>query len=288
MLQMLEGPLLGGKRASCGRAGRKPPSGITRRRRLVTAATTTIPPSHRQHQHRLHHLSDILGFYPGCGKQAHLKGPPRSTATEATSWGSRKEDSGLRHLHSRQAASSLSHPPPPRPRGSYGRFSGALEHFCGQRNGQSLHAADRSQLQHSGAGATPGDTAGPPAPGRGCLTTSGLQCRVPVRAQQRPHAFVFAGRPLSHLDTRPRATRWPDSFSSRNHCVLQTKKDSGTILDPEAGTVLLSRNLRLNSRGHVSDKRETLAEFCILILASIGRKNGKEVPPYMGRTMVPG
>lgn len=37
-------------------------------RRLVTATATTIPPSHRQQQHRLHHLSDILEFYPGCRK----------------------------------------------------------------------------------------------------------------------------------------------------------------------------------------------------------------------------
>lgn len=33
-------------------------------------------------------------------------------------------------------------------------------------------------------------------------------------------------------------------------------------MDPEAGTVLLSRNLRWDSRGHVSDKRETLTRNC--------------------------
>lgn len=36
----------------------------------------------------------------------------------------------------------------------------------------------------------------------------------------------------------------------------------GLSLDPEAGTVLLSRNLRWDSRGHVSDKRETLTRNC--------------------------
>ena len=116
MLQMLEGPLPWEVKGLLWKSWEKATQWNHQKgRQLVTAATTTIPPSHRQHQHRLHHLSDILGFYPGCRKAwAHLKGPPRSTAAEATSFGEvTKEDGGLSTSTPVKALPPLSPPPPP-------------------------------------------------------------------------------------------------------------------------------------------------------------------------------
>lgn len=179
MLQMLEGPLPWEVKGLLWKSWEKATQWNHQKgRQLVTAATTTIPPSHRQHQHRLHHLSDILGFYPGCRKAwAHLKGPPRSTAAEATSFGEvTKEDGGLSTSTPVKALPPLSPPPPPpAPVAPMAASPAPWSTSVVQRNGQSLPRRTGSQLQHSGAGATPGDTAGPPAPGRGCLTTSRFQ-----------------------------------------------------------------------------------------------------------------
>lgn len=238
MLQMLEGPLPWEVKGLLWKSWEKATQWNHQKgRRLVTAATTTIPPSHRQHQHqhRLHHhLSDILGFYPGCRKAwAHLKGPPRSTATEATSFGEvTKEDGGLSTSTPVKALPPLSPPHPhPRPRGSYGCISCALEHFCGPEKWAEPPTADRESTTALRGRCHPWGHSWSPSTWEGVPDHIPLPGRVPVRPSRGHTLSSLLADPSPTLTLGPglRAGQTPSAAGTA--AVLQTK-DSGTIFGP--------------------------------------------------------
>lgn len=111
------------------------------------------------------------------------KGPPRSTQRRPQALGKYKGGRWAEHLHSRQGASSPL-PTPIRPRGRYGRFSGAQTSLWSREMGRASPTADRESTTALRGRCHPGTQLVPQHLGGGVSHPASRQ--GPCEAQQ-PH-----------------------------------------------------------------------------------------------------